>query len=125
MTDRNGSNRHSCNWIVRWSYVPVGSGDLARIAAAATKIGQAVGTRVLAEGVETDAAAAAVIKAGVDLLQGFRYARPLPLQELRQRIAIDGTLLPVDSSAIPRQPEMVVAPKLGGTRDYRSSGANG
>jgi EAL domain-containing protein (putative c-di-GMP-specific phosphodiesterase class I) len=48
----------------------------------AVEISHVVGARVVAEGVETDEHRRLVTKAGVDFVQGFGVARPMPLTEL-------------------------------------------
>ena len=49
---------------------------------AATRMGHAVGAKVLAEGVEDEQDVARIVAAGVDLAQGYHYARPAPLPEV-------------------------------------------
>ena len=44
-------------------------------------LGKSVGAEVLAEGVETETEESAVLHLGIDLVQGYRYAKPLPLDE--------------------------------------------
>jgi diguanylate cyclase (GGDEF)-like protein len=44
---------------------------------ATTDIARALGSRVLAEGVESNDEAEAVMRMGIDLAQGYRYARPM------------------------------------------------
>ena len=53
------------------------------IVAIALELGRRFGLRTVAEGVETDAAAAALREMGCELGQGYFYARPLPLHQLR------------------------------------------
>lgn len=45
-----------------------------------------LGLTVVAEGIETEAQANFLRKSGCDLLQGYLYARPMPLAELEQRL---------------------------------------
>ena len=54
----------------------------ARIAELVIPLGQYLGLRVLAEGVETEAQAAFLQGLGCDEAQGYLYARPMPLDEL-------------------------------------------
>jgi len=61
------------------------AGDTA-IAAAIVALGHTLGLRVIAEGVETAAQAAALRDLGCDFAQGYHFARPLPATEV-------GTLL--------------------------------
>jgi diguanylate cyclase (GGDEF)-like protein len=49
---------------------------------ATTDIARALGSRVLAEGVESNDEAEAVMRMGIDLAQGYRYARPMPHRAL-------------------------------------------
>jgi len=59
------------------------SGDRARaILDAAVGLGRALGAQVVMEGVETQAQSNLSTKLGVDLLQGFYIARPMPIGEL-------------------------------------------
>ncbi len=44
-------------------------------------LGRALGLSVVAEGVETDAQAARLRQLGCDVLQGFLYARPMPVEQ--------------------------------------------
>jgi len=52
------------------------------IARALLKLGNKIGALVVAEGVETEGEALAVMDLGVDMLQGFHFARPAPLAAL-------------------------------------------
>lgn len=54
----------------------------ARIAEMIVPLGRRLGMHVLAEGVETDTQAAMLRELGCDEVQGFRYARPMPFDEL-------------------------------------------
>ncbi len=47
-----------------------------RVVGAITTLCHELGSKVVAEGVETVQEAAAVMEAGVDLIQGYLYARP-------------------------------------------------
>lgn len=49
---------------------------------ATTDIARALRSRVLAEGVESNDEAEAVMRMGIDLAQGYRYARPMTLEAL-------------------------------------------
>jgi EAL domain-containing protein (putative c-di-GMP-specific phosphodiesterase class I) len=49
---------------------------------ATTDIARALRSRVLAEGVESNDEAEAVMRMGIDLAQGYRYARPMALDAL-------------------------------------------
>ncbi|MCC5859663.1 MAG: EAL domain-containing protein [Ectothiorhodospiraceae bacterium] len=50
-------------------------------------ISHQLGFQVVAEGVETAMQEQTLTRLGCDLLQGFRFARPMPLNELRTRLA--------------------------------------
>lgn len=54
----------------------------ARIAEMIVPLGQRLGMQVLAEGVETEAQAQALRALGCDEVQGYLYARPMPLDQL-------------------------------------------
>jgi diguanylate cyclase len=51
------------------------------ITQSAIQLGQNLGLRVVAEGVETAGAAAALLSLGCDLVQGYFYSKPLPAHE--------------------------------------------
>ena len=48
----------------------------------AVEISHVVGALVIAEGIETDEQHRLVIESGVDFVQGFGIARPMPLEQL-------------------------------------------
>ena len=52
--------------------------DQAALASAIVAMGRALGLRIVAEGVETEAQRAALAEWGCDELQGYLYARPMP-----------------------------------------------
>jgi PAS domain S-box-containing protein/diguanylate cyclase (GGDEF)-like protein len=52
------------------------------IVAAVTGLGHALGLRVLAEGIETEAQRDCVAELGCDLAQGFHFGRPVPAAEI-------------------------------------------
>jgi diguanylate cyclase (GGDEF)-like protein/PAS domain S-box-containing protein len=62
------------------------AGDAA-IVKAVLSLGQSLGIRVVAEGVETAAQAAFLREHGCDLGQGYHFGRPMPAGEVRQFIA--------------------------------------
>lgn len=49
---------------------------------AVTNLAHELGLSVIAEGVETAAQARALRSAGIDMMQGFLYARPQPLEQI-------------------------------------------
>lgn len=57
------------------------------IAAAIVGLGHALGLTVIAEGVETDEEAAVLRELGYDEFQGFRFARPMPIQKYQAWIS--------------------------------------
>ena len=52
------------------------------VASAIVRVAQQLGVRTVAEGIETEAQAEQVRKMGVDMGQGYFYARPMPLPQL-------------------------------------------
>jgi len=53
------------------------------IVASTNQMAQALGLRMVAEGVEDQATSAALIRMGVDVLQGYHIARPMPPAEVQ------------------------------------------
>ena len=62
----------------------------ARIAEMIVPLGRRLGMQVLAEGVETEAQAAALRLLGCDEVQGYLYGRPMPLEDLWGWLAAHG-----------------------------------
>ncbi len=61
----------------------IGAGEEdSAIVAATISLGQALGLRTVAEGVETEAQAAFLVRNGCDELQGYLFGRPVPFDEL-------------------------------------------
>ena len=56
--------------------------DAAAIVHAVVAIGRSLGLKVVAEGIETEAQERFVSAAGVHMLQGYRYGRPMPAEGL-------------------------------------------
>jgi PAS domain S-box-containing protein/diguanylate cyclase (GGDEF)-like protein len=52
------------------------------IVAAVTSLGHALGLRVLAEGIETEAQRSCLVELGCDLAQGYHFGRPMPAAEI-------------------------------------------
>ena len=57
----------------------------AALTASIVAMGRALGLRVIAEGVETDAQRALLVGFGCDEMQGFLYSKAVPPAELEQR----------------------------------------
>jgi diguanylate cyclase (GGDEF)-like protein len=56
--------------------------EFATVVRSAIDMGHALGLKVVAEGIETEAAAARLSEFGCDIAQGFLYAKPMPLEAL-------------------------------------------
>jgi len=56
--------------------------EYAAIVRAAIDMGHSLGMKVVAEGIETEAAEGALRALGCDIVQGYRYAKPMPLADL-------------------------------------------
>ena len=67
------------------SHVPGDHGDMA-IIQAMSAMSHALGMKVAAEGVETNAQVEYLKAVGCDYIQGYYYSKPLPLNELISRI---------------------------------------
>jgi diguanylate cyclase (GGDEF)-like protein/PAS domain S-box-containing protein len=62
----------------------IGTGEEdSAIVAATISLGQALGLTTIAEGVETEAQAAFLVRNGCEQLQGYLFGRPVPFAELR------------------------------------------
>ena len=61
---------------------------------AALAVARSIASQVLAEGVETDDEAAVVEGLGIHLVQGFRYAQPMPIDVVRPFIARANSSVP-------------------------------
>jgi EAL domain-containing protein (putative c-di-GMP-specific phosphodiesterase class I) len=57
------------------------------IVAAVTSLGHALGLRVLAEGIETEAQRSCLAELGCDLAQGYHFGRPMPAAEVTALLA--------------------------------------
>jgi EAL domain-containing protein (putative c-di-GMP-specific phosphodiesterase class I) len=68
------------------SDIEVDAGDAA-IVKAVLSLGQSLGIRVVAEGVETAAQASFLREHGCDLGQGYYFGRPIPAGEVPQLVA--------------------------------------
>ncbi len=68
--------------------------EFATVVRAAIEMGHGLGLEVVAEGIETEAAAAQLRGLGCDVAQGYLYAKPMPLEALekwlegRERVAV-------------------------------------
>jgi EAL domain-containing protein (putative c-di-GMP-specific phosphodiesterase class I) len=65
----------------------------AAIVQAVSGLGRRLGLRVVAEGVEDEATLRAVAEWGATLAQGFYISRPLPAEDLTDRLASTGSTL--------------------------------
>jgi diguanylate cyclase (GGDEF)-like protein/PAS domain S-box-containing protein len=63
------------------------------IARTIVALGQSLGMRVIAEGVETDAQRAFLAKQGCEAFQGYFFSRPVPVEDF-ERLLMQPTLLP-------------------------------
>ncbi len=59
------------------------------MAAAILQVSSAIGATIVAEGVETEAEAAALVELGYHTAQGYLFARPMPIAALRARLATE------------------------------------
>jgi diguanylate cyclase (GGDEF)-like protein len=82
--------------------------EYAAIVRAAIDMGHSLGMKVVAEGIETETAEGALRALGCDIVQGYRYAKPMPLAEfeawLEGRLRVPVVALPATAS-----PEDLVA----------------
>lgn len=60
-----------------------GAADDRVIPDAVVKLGHALGMKVTAEGVETDASWQWLKSQGFDIIQGYHYAKPMPIEDIR------------------------------------------
>ncbi len=60
--------------------------DAPTIIHAVVGIGRALGKKVVAEGVETEGQVRFLQAAGVHYMQGYLFGKPMPFEELRQRL---------------------------------------
>jgi EAL domain-containing protein (putative c-di-GMP-specific phosphodiesterase class I) len=60
----------------------------------AIEMGHSLGLKVVAEGIETEAAAERLRRMGCDVVQGYFYARPMPCGDLEKWLA-DKVRVPV------------------------------
>ena len=67
---------------------------------------RALDTRVVAEGVETDAQLDEVIRLGCDLAQGFYFARPVPPERIDDLLTVDPWRAP-NGHGVTRKPDPV------------------
>ncbi len=59
------------------------------MAAAILQVSAAIGARIVAEGIETDAEAATLAELGYTIGQGFLFGRPMPIEELQEHLRAD------------------------------------
>jgi EAL domain-containing protein (putative c-di-GMP-specific phosphodiesterase class I) len=57
------------------------------MAAAILQVSRAIGAQIVAEGIETEDEAATLVDIGYTVAQGFLFARPMPIESLRDRLS--------------------------------------
>jgi diguanylate cyclase (GGDEF)-like protein/PAS domain S-box-containing protein len=57
------------------------------MAAAILQVSNAIGARIVAEGIETEAEAAALLDLGYSAAQGYLFGRPMPIEDLHARLS--------------------------------------
>jgi EAL domain-containing protein (putative c-di-GMP-specific phosphodiesterase class I) len=62
------------------------------MAAAILQLSAAIGADMIAEGVETEAEATTLVDLGYTAAQGFLFAAPMPIEELRARLCAESAL---------------------------------
>lgn len=67
----------------------VGDVESATLVHAVISIGRALGMKVIAEGIETEAQAKFLKTAGVHAMQGWLFGKPVPVSELAARLATE------------------------------------
>ena len=67
--------------------LPKNNNDLA-IATAIVALGHSLGLTVVAEGIETEAQADALLNLGCDIGQGYLYAKPMPADRIEQYLSV-------------------------------------
>ena len=61
--------------------------EIATVVRSAIEMGHGLGLKVVAEGIETETAAARLKEFRCDIAQGFLYAKPMSLQDLERWLA--------------------------------------
>jgi EAL domain-containing protein (putative c-di-GMP-specific phosphodiesterase class I) len=61
------------------------------MAAAILQLSVAIGSSIVAEGVETEAEAATLLGLGYTAAQGYLFARPMPIEDLSARLRVEAT----------------------------------
>ena len=56
------------------------------MAAAILQVSRAIGAQIVAEGIETEEEASALVDIGYTTAQGYLFARPMPIESLRARL---------------------------------------
>ena len=64
-----------------------GADDAATIVRAILAMGHALGLNIVAEGIETALQATFLRDAGANILQGYRFAKPMPAEDFRRLLA--------------------------------------
>jgi EAL domain-containing protein (putative c-di-GMP-specific phosphodiesterase class I) len=74
--------------------------EFAPVVRSAIDMGHGLGLKVVAEGIETEAAALRLRDMGCDIAQGYLYAKPMPLEALELwlegRVRVPVIAVPVD-----------------------------
>jgi EAL domain-containing protein (putative c-di-GMP-specific phosphodiesterase class I) len=77
--------------------------EFAPVVRSAIDMGHGLGLKVVAEGIETEAAAARLREFGCDVGQGYLYAKPMPLEAFEAwlvgRVRVPVVAFPVDFPA--------------------------
>jgi len=76
--------------------------DAWAFAHAIVALGQTLGLRIVAEGIEEPEQHVRLRALGCELGQGFLFATPLPADELRARLALPGGIMRPDPPGAPR-----------------------
>ena len=71
------------------------------MAAAILQVSSAIGARIVAEGIETEAEAAVLLELGYTAAQGYLFGRPMPIEDFRARL--------IDVKRVPAQGLSTVA----------------
>jgi EAL domain-containing protein (putative c-di-GMP-specific phosphodiesterase class I) len=70
------------------------------MAAAILQVSGAIGARIVAEGIETEAEAAVLLDLGYAAAQGYLFGRPMPIEQFRDQLSSARTLSPKGLSTV-------------------------